>query len=324
MQFPILTTAALVTLASILDAQPNESRVRDAISRAIPLVEESAMTYVAKRDCFTCHHQALPMMALAKAQAHELTVQKDAIPTQTSFTLEYFEDRLDRLPKGHGVPGGPYTAGYALAALAAAKSPPDIRTQALANYLLKTQHKDGSWRIRTHRPPLEDSHFTATALAIHGLETYHQCESEAPLDKARQWLRNAQPKSTEDHAFALLAHHWAGLDTQAPATALLQFRHDDHGWSQLPGMDSDAYATGQALAALRATDNLPQNSLTHAKSVQWLLDNQRPDGSWQVRTRSKPIQKYFESGFPHGKDQFISISATCWAILALLPQPSLP
>jgi hypothetical protein len=26
---------------------------------------------------------------------------------------------------------------------------------------------------------------------------------------------------------------------------------------------------------------------------------------------------YFETGFPHGKDQFISMSATGWAIAAL-------
>lgn len=32
------------------------------------------------------------------------------------------------------------------------------------------------------------------------------------------------------------------------------------------------------------------------------------DRSWHVVTRSKPIQKYFESGFPHGADQLIDRS----------------
>jgi hypothetical protein len=36
-----------------------------------------------------------------------------------------------------------------------------------------------------------------------------------------------------------------------------------------------------------------------------------------VKTRSKPIQTYYESGYPHGKDQFISISAASWATIAL-------
>ena len=34
------------------------------------------------------------------------------------------------------------------------------------------------------------------------------------------------------------------------------------------------------------------------------------DGSWHVATRAKPFQTYFESAFPHGKDQFISITAS--------------
>ena len=42
-----------------------------------------------------------------------------------------------------------------------------------------------------------------------------------------------------------------------------------------------------------------------------------PDGTWHVHTRSEPIQSYFESGYPHGEDQFISITAAGWATTAL-------
>jgi len=41
------------------------------------------------------------------------------------------------------------------------------------------------------------------------------------------------------------------------------------------------------------------------------------DGSWHVPTRSTPIQTYYESGYPHGEDQFISITAAGWATTAL-------
>src|SRR5262245_47690417 len=37
----------------------------------------------------------------------------------------------------------------------------------------------------------------------------------------------------------------------------------------------------------------------------------------RVKTRSRPFQVYFESGFPYEKDQWISISATSWATAAL-------
>jgi len=54
------------------------------------------------------------------------------------------------------------------------------------------------------------------------------------------------------------------------------------------------------------------------RGVEYLLSTQLDDGSWHVVTRAEPIQKYFESGFPHGKDQFISMAASGWTTLALL------
>ena len=51
--------------------------------------------------------------------------------------------------------------------------------------------------------------------------------------------------------------------------------------------------------------------------MRFLIADQREDGSWFVASRSKPFQPYFESGFPHGKDQFISMAASSWAVAAL-------
>ena len=49
----------------------------------------------------------------------------------------------------------------------------------------------------------------------------------------------------------------------------------------------------------------------------FLVRTQLPDGSWYVKSRSKPFQPYYETGFPHGKDQFISSAASGWAATAL-------
>ncbi|MBA3295603.1 MAG: hypothetical protein H0U19_01600 [Acidobacteria bacterium] len=51
--------------------------------------------------------------------------------------------------------------------------------------------------------------------------------------------------------------------------------------------------------------------------MQFLLKTQLADGSWFVKSRALPIQPHFESGFPHGRDQFISAAASNWAALAL-------
>jgi hypothetical protein len=36
-----------------------------------------------------------------------------------------------------------------------------------------------------------------------------------------------------------------------------------------------------------------------------------------VKARALVIQPYFESGFPYGHDQFISVAASNWAAMAL-------
>ncbi len=53
------------------------------------------------------------------------------------------------------------------------------------------------------------------------------------------------------------------------------------------------------------------------RGIAFLLKSQLPDGSWKMESRSKPIQVYFDNGDPHGKNQFISTPATCWAVAAL-------
>src|SRR5207247_9056516 len=89
------------------------------------------------------------------------------------------------------------------------------------------------------------------------------------------------------------------------------------GWSQLPTMGSDAYATGEALYALNAAGNMLTANPVYQKGVKYLLRTQAADGSWHVASRSIWLQPYFESGFPYGHDQWISAAGTSWATMAL-------
>ena len=56
-----------------------------------------------------------------------------------------------------------------------------------------------------------------------------------------------------------------------------------------------------------------------AGGVDYLMRTQVKDGSSHVRSRAFGFQPYFESGFPHGHDQWISMAATAWAAMALMP-----
>jgi len=53
------------------------------------------------------------------------------------------------------------------------------------------------------------------------------------------------------------------------------------------------------------------------KGQRYLLQTQLDDGTWYVRRRAFPFQPTMKSGFPHGKDSWISAAASSWAVLAL-------
>ena len=80
---------------------------------------------------------------------------------------------------------------------------------------------------------------------------------------------------------------------------------------------SDAYATGSAPTALQMGAGIPVTEAVYRRGVAYLLRTQLDDGSWLVKSHSFPVQLYYETGFPHGRNQFISSAATGWAATAL-------
>jgi hypothetical protein len=111
------------------------------------------------------------------------------------------------------------------------------------------------------------------------------------------------------------------------AEELLHEQRADGGWAQLPGLETDAYATGQALVALCRAGIITVSDPAYQRGSDFLLRTQMSDGSWLVRSRSFPVQPYKDSGFPHGKHQWISAAGTSWALMALslsLPATPLP
>jgi hypothetical protein len=165
--------------------------------------------------------------------------------------------------------------------------------------------------------------YQAAALAIHALKHYGIPGDDAgttqALARATAWLERARPETTQDRAFHALALEWAGSGPAArtAARSLLALQQSDGGWSQLPGIAPDAYATGQALFALNVAGKLPRTDRAFQRGVEYLLRTQAADGSWHVKSRSIWLQPYFESGFPYGQDQFISTAGTAWAAMAL-------
>jgi prenyltransferase beta subunit len=217
------------------------------------------------------------------------------------------------------VPDPPITISYGLIGLAAEGYKPDEYTDSLVKAITDEQMANGSFRVFASRPPMESSAIAGTALSIRALQLYGK-DAVDRIRRATEWLVNATPRTSEERSMQLLGLTWAKANPdriRTAGSALLAEQRVDGGWGQLPTLETDAYATGQAMYALAMAGMLRTSDAAYQRGAMYLLRTQRPDGSWLVKSRSVPFQPYKESGFPHGKDQWISAAGTSWAALAL-------
>jgi ankyrin repeat protein len=314
--------------STVLPLTPKRSAtprsVREAVAISLPLLQHADTVFLKTAGCISCHNNSLFSLTAAAARRTGFRVDEAAIQEQMTRTRAYLESWRERELQDIAIPGRIDTTTYILVGLAAAAYPPDPATDALARYVKRRQLADGSWHVASHRPPIESSDIAVTALSLRALKAYAPEPLKAEYARAIQegavWLTRAQPKSTEDAVYQLLGLTWAGEKSVAvrdAAKVLIGRQRADGGWSQIPTMTSDAYATGQVLTALAESGAVTPGEPVYQRGARFLLGTQLDDGSWYVRTRAIPIQPYFDSEFPHGKDQFISAAATNWATIAL-------
>jgi mono/diheme cytochrome c family protein len=214
--------------------------------------------------------------------------------------------------------------GYQSFGLIANHRPASTTSDQWVHHLAVIQAADGRWPAFLPRPPIQGSEVSTTALAIQAIRHYgwpgRKAEFDAAVDRSRKWLWAVKAESTEDAAYQLLGLHWAGEPAEKLADlakALLSQQRLDGGWAQLPKLESDAYATGQALYALSRGARHPTTSRDWQQGLRFLLGTQYDDGSWHVVSRAYPFQPTMDSGFPHGRDSWISAAGTSWAVLAM-------
>jgi hypothetical protein len=318
----LLPTAGAVGAAE--PAKKEAAPVRAAVAKALPLLVKGAEGHIAKRTCFACHNQALPLLALTTARTGGFPVSDETVKKQAEFIAAFLGRHRDNYRKGQGQGGQADTAGYALLALELAGWKADATTEGVVEYLLQRDGKLDHWRPSGNRPPSEASEFTVTYLAIRGMRHWGTLAQQERIgrriDAARTWLLKTPARDTEDRVFRVLGLRAAGVlavDLRPAVRELQGSQRSDGGWGQKDNMDSDAYATGSALVALHQAGGLAVSDPVYQRGIAFLLKAQQKDGSWLVRSRSRPFQTYYESGFPHGKDQFISIAASGWATTSL-------
>lgn len=310
---------------------------RSAVQISLTLLQSSMKQFNQMTACLSCHQEGLGRIATASAR--DLGFRLD--PAVQRMQEERIDGAMNALKPLHlqalqdpavmkQVPLieiNEVVTGdtWLLAGMAAQKQPTSQGAEAMTLVLARQQLPDGHWGFSSPRVPMQSSPFTFTALSVRALTAYgpkaDASEINERIQKAKIWLQTAPAQTSEDRAFRLLGLRWAGAGddaVQQAADAVRADQRSDGGWSQLPTLHSDAYATGQALYALHFAGGLAVTDPVYRRGVQFLLRTQDEDGSWFVNKRATPLNNYFDAGFPHGESQYASFNGTCWATLALL------
>jgi N-acyl-D-amino-acid deacylase len=325
--YEVVALLLLTTCAAV--CQENESTaIRAAVTKSVALLQTSGHTWIERAGCVSCHHQALPALAFALARARGFTVDGEMTRERVQAAIARWGPQREALLQANTGPiaRGAMGAAYTLLGLAADCVPPNTTTDAIVHYLAALQLSDGRFRGENPmRPPLEGNDVTATAIGIRALQLYaspgRQRGVAGIVGRARNWLLSINPRGMEEESFQLQGLAWSHTDRHEIARRVAKIAAEqraDGGWGQFSTLPSDAYATGQAVVALRQAGGVPITSTACRNGVKFLLSTQLGDGSWLVRSRARGTQPYFESGFPHGTNQFISAAGTAWATSALL------
>ena len=326
-----LVLSAIVTVIAAFTTVTKESKInsqeeiKKAVNKTLPLLQTSSHLFLENAGgCQSCHHQDLTAVSLSLAKEKGFTVNDTILNEIFDSVNSVIRSRKDVLSQNGDPVAIVMSSGYQLWALWANKYKSNKLIEMLVKNLMQRQIYDGSWVSPNPRPPLEYYAFSATALMVSALQYYSppslKPEIDQRIEKARAWMIKTIPENNEERIFQLLGLKWINGDKNfihQQAKKLLATQHEDGGWSQLPTLESDSYASGQALYALYETGQLKTNDPAFEKGIAFLLKTQYEDGSWKVKSRSIPFVPFVQNGFPHDKDQFISAAGTNWATMAL-------
>jgi hypothetical protein len=326
-----LILSGIVIVITAFTRVTNESSINDpeaikkAINKSLPLLQTTSHVFLENAGgCQSCHHQDLTAVNLSMAKEKGFTVNDASLSEIFDSIMHVIRSWKAALVENDDPVAIVMSSGYQLWALWANQYKSNKLIEMLVKNLMQRQTGEGCWVSPNPRPPLEFYSFSATALMVSAMQYYSPLslkqEVAQRIEKARAWMVRTVPETNEEKVFQILGLKWIDGDKdfiKRQAKKLLATQHEDGGWSQLTNLETDAYATGQALYALYESGQLQADDAAFQKGISFLLKTQYDDGSWKVKSRSIPFVPFVQNGFPHEKDQFISAAGTNWATMAL-------
>jgi ankyrin repeat protein len=317
--------AATADGGSMLAAEVSSAGLSKSVEKSLGLLLTANPSFFREGGCAGCHHQQLTAVAVSKARNRAVPIDEAAVAEQLKIIKSEWISQPDLLLQRIDPPAGTAITGFSMFALAAMNYAPDAITDAMVSNVAAQQKANGSWSAGgIARSPMGDGPIGVTARDILALRTFafpsRKAEFDQRIERARKWLAAETPRYNEDRTFQLLGLKWAGADASVLrklAKELLAEQRPDGGWSQNQYLFSDAYATGQTLYALNQAAGVSASEKAYQRGISYLLKTQLADGSWHVKSRAVKFQPYFQSGFPHDHDQWISSAAAAWSSAAI-------
>jgi squalene-hopene/tetraprenyl-beta-curcumene cyclase len=319
-----LLSIALPFGATIEDAPPDPSAVRGTIERGLAFLARDAIAWKEKHNCASCHHAALVVWSMREARLRGHAVDGPVLAELTSWLAESGDGKTS-VPRPADRPRALNAKAVWFALALGADSEPDVRTRKGLKSLLETvksdQTDDGSWSSWPEtRPPIfgnSDESMTALAtLALVPAARAGDGDAQAARDKGLRWLADTKtdgdPQSIAIRLVLAQRLGRAAAESVPLIERIKERQNRDGGWSQANGMESDAWATGQALYALAHAGTKPDEPMV-SRGQAFLVRTQRDDGSWPMKSRpTKPGGEGSKSLVP------ITGAGSAWAMLGLV------
>jgi hypothetical protein len=306
-----------------------DNGVRRAVQDSLPLLQRADTNFVKNSGCVSCHNNSLTSMTLGLSRKRGFQIDEKSDAVQLQANVDILEKTRDRMHQGSLLPTlDNFSEGilaYQLIGMHDEGYKPDLDTDTAVQYILWRQHANGEWPAQNadQRPPICLDYVGQTARSMRALQLYTPKAGSDQYRKAiglaANWLAKAHTYNNEDRNWRLMGLAWAGTnkaETQKAMKDLLTAQHPDGGWSDLPTMQSTAYATGKSLVALHIA-GMPASDPAYQRGLNLLLKTQQEDGTWYVPTRALAFQPWSDAGFPYYHDQFVSAAGTNWAAMAL-------
>jgi len=324
-------TRGFVVAVALACATPamaqTDAQVRDAATRGVAAITAAQGVWAnSKQVCASCHHQFQPAHALKAAREHGVPVDESIARADAATAFSYAD--LDRAIQYTHVIEPAVDDAQRMVAADAAGVKPNLATAVYVKLLISRQNADGAWDSYHQRPPSSYSRMTFAALGLRAVDLFHHPSQKAAaassVARARRYLETQAPTSTEERAYQLIGLGWAGAprtERVKLANALKAEQQRDGGWRAIRGRASDVYSTAQSLVALHRAGEVAVGDPAWKRGIAYLVKAQAADGTWRQKSRLFPpaplSPPYFDGGYPGEHDQFISLSAASWAVMAL-------